>query len=830
MKTKSLTIICFFAIYMTLGYAQVAINLDGADPDQSAMLDVQSLNKGILIPRIDFNNRPQEPPAGLLIYVSSNGPEGDNAFYYYNGAEWMKLYHYYEADYVPYEGATRTLNLSEQTIRAGFGSEFGSDDEGGALRFEQTEVNGSLLNGQTINLIRSTAGEFNMVGIQNGLLIRGHSDSDPELDSDAFIAFHKNNSGHIMAMSFTGDTLYFLMVDENSLTKPLSAYVIAAETTQITGNLNVVRQEEAYVQINIENFGESNGYMPVIRAYQMVELDESKDKVEQWTPVLLSQGLMVWDEQDIGLHGLIFASHDIEQKGMILHGYNDSINSQGFLILGDIYTFGRQTYAYKGNSEPEINEVLSLYYYGNKTPGSGSMMRFKSRRSGFDFIGSSINTAAFAGLMTDSSEENWSGSLHGYVYNAQHPVDGILFMEVDGSGKISFKNFGHKIGQDSHHIIFKEYIAENGDYAGSKMTVLQGMGDMWFDDDGNPIQLGTQSLGIGFQGYVIAMPDTSSFQGQANPAYYFWNPDIGEPGAAIEWDYFEDEQSVQGKPLVFRNGDGFLFYGDMDVRGTIIHQGGTGIVTPTLYAVLSEGNDAGNQTISNLAPPVYNKDAVNKSYVDGILYALGVIPNNFSGTITDVDGNAYKTITIGTQTWMAENLRAERFRNGDNINMVEDPTNWSNLTSAGMCFYDNDKLKFGVPYGAFYNWYAVNDSRGICPAGWRVPEISEWMALRTYLGGDQFAGVKMKEQGTKHWPPSYFGLATNESGFSGLPGGLRHKDGTYKESGRDANWWSSTEESPTTAGFISLESSSFVDILYEEKEFGLSIRCIKDPE
>jgi uncharacterized protein (TIGR02145 family) len=143
------------------------------------------------------------------------------------------------------------------------------------------------------------------------------------------------------------------------------------------------------------------------------------------------------------------------------------------------------------------------------------------------------------------------------------------------------------------------------------------------------------------------------------------------------------------------------------------------------------------------------------------------------GTMTDQDGNEYKTIVIGTQTWMAENLRTTKYRDGTAIPNITDKTAWEALTTGAYCNYNNTTSADTIAtYGRLYNWYAATDSRNIAPAGWHVPTDAEWETLIYYLGGFRVAGGKMKETGTTHWISPNTG-ATNESGFTALPSGLR---------------------------------------------------------
>jgi uncharacterized protein (TIGR02145 family) len=132
----------------------------------------------------------------------------------------------------------------------------------------------------------------------------------------------------------------------------------------------------------------------------------------------------------------------------------------------------------------------------------------------------------------------------------------------------------------------------------------------------------------------------------------------------------------------------------------------------------------------------------------------------------------YASIKIGSQVVMKKNLNVSHYRNGDRIPQVKGPDKWAALTTGAWCWYNNDSAN-GAVYGKLYNWYAVNDPRGLAPEGWHIPSDAEWTTLTTFLGGEGVAGGKMKERGITHWiyPNTD---ATNSSGFTGLPGGVRY--------------------------------------------------------
>lgn len=194
-------------------------------------------------------------------------------------------------------------------------------------------------------------------------------------------------------------------------------------------------------------------------------------------------------------------------------------------------------------------------------------------------------------------------------------------------------------------------------------------------------------------------------------------------------------------------------------------------------------------------------------------------------TVTDIDGNIYKTVTIGTQVWMKENLKVTKLNDGTAIQLVIGDMEWGNIMTSGYCWYDNDINNKDI-YGGLYNCYTVITSK-LCPNGWHVPSDAEWTILTDFLGGKDIAGGKMKETGNVHWLSPNAG-ATNESGFTALPGGYRHSGCPSDQLGEYAYFWSSTEDS----GEYLLRDlgSNRVRIGRYSNEFnnGLSVRCIKD--
>jgi uncharacterized protein (TIGR02145 family) len=193
-------------------------------------------------------------------------------------------------------------------------------------------------------------------------------------------------------------------------------------------------------------------------------------------------------------------------------------------------------------------------------------------------------------------------------------------------------------------------------------------------------------------------------------------------------------------------------------------------------------------------------------------------------TVTDVDGNVYKTVTIGTQTWMAENLKVTHYRDGTAIPSFTTSSAWASLTTGAR--YDNKSN-----FGHLYNWYAVSDNRNIAPIGWHVATDAEWTTLSTYLGGDALAGGKLKEAGITHWLTPNTG-ATNESGFSSLPGGGIGYNGVDQYgngTGDTAIYWSKDSYSTSSTWIREMyNNSTTLDRLIRIKQSGFSVRCVKD--
>lgn len=224
-------------------------------------------------------------------------------------------------------------------------------------------------------------------------------------------------------------------------------------------------------------------------------------------------------------------------------------------------------------------------------------------------------------------------------------------------------------------------------------------------------------------------------------------------------------------------------------------------------------------------------------------YALGAGSGNpgvrTGDVVTDRDGNEYRTVFIGEQEWMTQNLRTAHYANGDIIPNVTESSDWAALTSGAWAHYNNDDY-FETSYGKLYNWHAVSDPRGLCPADWRVPTHEDWNILERNLGmpeadlertgvrgREERIGGKLKSTDSQHWHGPNEG-ANNESGFDGLPGGNRAESGGFDGIGSFGLWWTSTEAGAGMAWMRMLSHDSpHVDLLYADKRYGFSVRCLR---
>ena len=274
--------------------------------------------------------------------------------------------------------------------------------------------------------------------------------------------------------------------------------------------------------------------------------------------------------------------------------------------------------------------------------------------------------------------------------------------------------------------------------------------------------------------------------------------------------------------------------------GAISAGAGTSTVNGTLVvgATSATGSTAvleASSTTQGFLPPRMTsaqKNAISNPATGLMIYCTncGVNgePEYYNGvTWLNLAGSAAAAgpVVIGNQQWMEKNLDVSTYRNGDIIPQVTDPSAWEGLTTGAWCYYNNDPLN-GAIYGKLYNWYAVNDSRGLAPQGWHIPTDSEWSTLGTFLGGDASAGAKMYN--STEWG-NYNPGATNQSGFTAVPGGDRYINGFFANAGGESRIWTATEKNSSNAFNIQLQGwTNRLNRADMDKKNGLSVRCLRD--
>ena len=299
---------------------------------------------------------------------------------------------------------------------------------------------------------------------------------------------------------------------------------------------------------------------------------------------------------------------------------------------------------------------------------------------------------------------------------------------------------------------------------------------------------------------------------------------------------YKDPGLVWENPADITEGTALSYYWQLNARADA---DGTYVYTPPVGAQLGVGND--QELKVDFYPDGYYKRA-SKAVKINVLPSLKPT-NGFTtavfnstktyGTMTDQEGNVYKTIVIGTQTWMAENLRTTKFRDGTGIPNIG-YGKWQIYEPGVYCSYNNNTDPVSIAtYGRLYNWYTVTNNHNIAPNGWHVPSDAEWTTLINYLGGEAVAGGKMKETGTTHWITPNTG-ATNESGFTGLPSGLRGSnvpEPSFSFMGEGSYYWTSTEPGPNYAvgNFCRLSCDMTSVYRYDSyKMQGFAVRLVKD--
>jgi len=223
-----------------------------------------------------------------------------------------------------------------------------------------------------------------------------------------------------------------------------------------------------------------------------------------------------------------------------------------------------------------------------------------------------------------------------------------------------------------------------------------------------------------------------------------------------------------------------------------------------------------------------NEDIFSKSFFTLIAPIIPINP-----TVTDIDGNIYHTIIIGTQQWLVENLHTTRYMDGTAIPNLTLNADWiaedgTPGHDGAYCWYNNDAVTY-ADFGCLYNWYAVDNAHGLAPVGWRIPSTADFNTLVAYLGGGVVAGGKLKETGLLHWLTPNTG-ATDGYGFSALGGGDRYTDGIFQLITEHGNFWTTSDIAPVgnkESRYISY-NSAYISVASSSVRRGFSVRCMRD--
>jgi len=372
--------------------------------------------------------------------------------------------------------------------------------------------------------------------------------------------------------------------------------------------------------------------------------------------------------------------------------------------------------------------------------------------------------------------------------------------------ELSLANFGFASGNNSSLGITAYRRLAGADWMSTSLLI-------GYDVD-NTARAGGGFLTIGANGNIGISTSTPSFALSFPPVLgdkiSLWSNSSNSYGFGIQGSQLQIHTDISAADIVFGYGSSAAFNETMRVKGN----GNVGIGTTTPNAKL-----------------VVNG---NLKVVDGTQGSGKILTSDATGLASwqlppNTPNLNYTVVWICCNPWMTKNLDVSTYRNGDPIPKVTGSAEWIALTTGAYCYYNNDSATYAATYGKLYNWYAVNDPRGLAPVGWHIPTDFEWTTLSTCLGGDGIAGGLMKEIGISHWTTPNLG-ATNLSGFKSLPGGLRwYNDGTFAGIGLYNGLWSFSEYNGEAAWERDLNNNS-VGIFRNTlgKNFGLSVRCVRD--
>jgi uncharacterized protein (TIGR02145 family) len=358
----------------------------------------------------------------------------------------------------------------------------------------------------------------------------------------------------------------------------------------------------------------------------------------------------------------------------------------------------------------------------------------------------------------------------------------------------------------------------------------------------------------GFRHQNSCMPNDSVqfFQGRIDDVG-FWNRALTQQEITNLYNFQFPTQTSLCLPSVTTNTPTSIGIDSVVIGGDILNDGGSSIVLRGVCYSTTPNPNMGNprteegsgigsflSTLRNLSPSTtyYARSYAKNSngvvvYGNEVIFTTGSVAPSFAcgtSSVSDVDGNSYNTVRIGTQCWTQSNLKVSKYRNGDNIPTGLSNTDWQSTTAGAYAIYANDPVNDGL-YGKLYNYYAVMDTRGLCPTGWHVPTDGEWTTLETFLGGSSVAGGALKSTVTQPTPGGW-NLpntgATNSSGFSAGPGGLRVGNGDVGYVGYTGLWWSSSLSGTNAWVRLLNYNHGSVGRNNDNRTFGFSVRCLRD--
>jgi uncharacterized protein (TIGR02145 family) len=374
----------------------------------------------------------------------------------------------------------------------------------------------------------------------------------------------------------------------------------------------------------------------------------------------------------------------------------------------------------------------------------------------------------------------------------------------------------------------------------------------------------------GFTGRATGFRSSSaSFSNQGSAAYWWTSTDAGSGYAwsrgllnylsSVErYDYYKNHgfsvrcvKDAPGLSNVSTTAASAITATAASTGGNVTSDGGAAVTArgvvygtaqnpTTANSTTSDGTGTGafNSTLTGLTASTlyyvraYATNSAGTAYGNEVSFTTLSTFTCGTSTVSDVDNNTYATVQIGTQCWTQSNLKVSKYRNGDNIPTGLSNAAWQNTLSGAYAIYNNDVANDAL-YGKLYNWYAVMDSRGLCPTGWHVPSDGEWTTLTDFLGGESVAGGAMKSTATQPTPGGWNAPntgATNSSGFTGLPGGFRDPLGGFDYLGVNGVWWSSSDAGSGSAWrrFLHYNYASAIRSLKVSHRYGHSVRCVRD--